>query len=84
MILHLPVIPSCEIALLNLPKPLHHALPLMEDQMETFLERYMENADSDLDFESKKGYSDQFQSFRRMPNLRTVRGPGRTAVAPMV
>ena len=22
------VIPSCEIALLNLPKPLHHALPL--------------------------------------------------------
>ena len=28
MILHLPVIPSCEIALLNLPKPLHHALPL--------------------------------------------------------
>ena len=38
----------------------------MEDQMETFLERYMENADSDLDFESKKGYSDQFQSFRRM------------------
>ncbi len=38
----------------------------MEDQMETFLERYMENVDSDLDFESKKGYSGQFQSFRRM------------------
>lgn len=34
--------------------------------MTEFLDKYIENADPDLDFESKKGYSDQFQSFRRM------------------
>ena len=38
----------------------------MEDQMEEFLEKYIENVDSDLDFESKKGFSSQFQSFRQM------------------
>lgn len=37
-----------------------------DDRMTEFLDKYIENADPDLDFESKKGYSDQFQSFRRM------------------
>ncbi len=38
----------------------------MEDSMTEYLQKYTENVDPDLDFESKKGYSDQFQSFRQM------------------
>ncbi|MCI8559065.1 MAG: ABC transporter permease [Lachnospiraceae bacterium] len=38
------------------------AVPAMED----FLEQYTKEIDPSLDFESKKSYSDQFQSFRRM------------------
>lgn len=34
--------------------------------MEEFLNKYVKNADPDLDFESKKGYSEQFLSFRQM------------------
>ena len=38
------------------------AVPAMED----FLEHYTEKNAPSLDYESKKGYSDQFESFRRM------------------
>lgn len=38
------------------------AVPAMED----FLEQYTGEIEPTLDFESKKGYSDQFQSFRQM------------------
>ncbi len=37
-----------------------------EDAMAEFLERYVEQVDPDLDFESKKDYSEKFTNFRQM------------------